>query len=135
MTLGDEELAREVLELFVTQAAALIGRLHGLPKDAAALTHQLKGSARGIGAMAVARGRGERLEAVLREGGDVSLALWALDMAVKARGRGDRAAAAAKLTSRAGLPRILSCLVLQPGAGGTRERPAIGLPRTFSPDR
>uniref|UniRef100_Q07RK9 Hpt protein n=1 Tax=Rhodopseudomonas palustris (strain BisA53) TaxID=316055 RepID=Q07RK9_RHOP5 len=85
MTLGDEDLAREVLELFVTQADVLIGRLTALPKDAAALTHQLKGSARGIGAMAVAQAA-ENVEAVLREGGDVSLALWALDMAVKAAG-------------------------------------------------
>jgi HPt (histidine-containing phosphotransfer) domain-containing protein len=85
MTLGDEALAREVLELFAAQAVSLIARLATLPKDAAALTHQLKGSARGIGAMAVAE-RAENLESVLREGGDVSLALWALDMAVKAAG-------------------------------------------------
>jgi HPt (histidine-containing phosphotransfer) domain-containing protein len=85
MTLGDEALAREVLELFVAQADTLIARLTTLPKDAAALTHQLKGSARGIGAVAVAEAA-EGLESVLREGGDVSLALWALDMAVKAAG-------------------------------------------------
>jgi HPt (histidine-containing phosphotransfer) domain-containing protein len=85
MTLGDEALAREVLQLFVTQADALIGRLTALPKDAPALVHQLKGSARGIGAMAVAEAA-EDLEAVLRHGGDVSLALWALDLAVKAAG-------------------------------------------------
>jgi HPt (histidine-containing phosphotransfer) domain-containing protein len=85
MTLGDEALAREVLELFVAQADTLIARLTTLPKDAAALTHQLKGSARGIGAVAVADAA-EGLESVLREGGDVSLALWALDMAVKAAG-------------------------------------------------
>jgi hypothetical protein len=35
--------------------------------------------------MAVAEAA-EKLESVLREGGDVSLALWALDMAVKAAG-------------------------------------------------
>jgi HPt (histidine-containing phosphotransfer) domain-containing protein len=85
MTLGDETLAREVLELFVAQAASLIARLTTLPKDAAALAHQLKGSARGIGAMTVAEAA-EDFEAVLRHGGDVSLALWALDLAVKAAG-------------------------------------------------
>jgi HPt (histidine-containing phosphotransfer) domain-containing protein len=85
MTMGDETLAREVLELFVAQAASLIARLTTLPKDAAALAHQLKGSARGIGAMTVAEAA-EDFEAVLRHGGDVSLALWALDLAVKAAG-------------------------------------------------
>jgi HPt (histidine-containing phosphotransfer) domain-containing protein len=85
MTLGDEALAREVLQLFVAQADSLIARLTTLPKDAFALAHQLKGSARGIGAMTVAEAA-EDFEAVLRHGGDVSLALWTLDLAVKAAG-------------------------------------------------
>lgn len=83
MTLGDAALEREVLALFVTQAEALIGRLAGWPDDAARLAHTLTGSARGVGAFTVAEAA-ERLEGVLRHGGDASLALWTLDLAVKA---------------------------------------------------
>ncbi|MBB5047571.1 HPt (histidine-containing phosphotransfer) domain-containing protein [Rhodopseudomonas rhenobacensis] len=83
MTLGDEALEREVLALFIAQAKGLIARLTEWPDDAAALAHKLKGSARGIGAFTVADAASE-LETVLTHGGDASLALWALDLAVKA---------------------------------------------------
>ncbi|HEY0330726.1 MAG TPA: Hpt domain-containing protein [Rhodopseudomonas sp.] len=83
MTLGDAALEREVLALFTAQATGLITRLATWPDDAAALAHKLKGSARGIGAFAVADAASE-LETVLTHGGDASLALWALDLAVKA---------------------------------------------------
>ena len=55
MTFGDRSLERELLELFDRQSAMLIARMR--ESDAAAvatLAHTLKGSARGIGARAVA---------------------------------------------------------------------------------
>ncbi|HZP76347.1 MAG TPA: Hpt domain-containing protein [Pseudolabrys sp.] len=56
MTLGDQSLAREVLELFDRQAAMLIARMResSVPAVVSACAHTLKGSARGIGAFAVA---------------------------------------------------------------------------------
>jgi HPt (histidine-containing phosphotransfer) domain-containing protein len=54
MSLGDAALEREVLSLFVAQSAKLIAALATLPQDARELAHKLKGSARAIGAFAVA---------------------------------------------------------------------------------
>jgi HPt (histidine-containing phosphotransfer) domain-containing protein len=54
MSLGDADLEREVLSLFVAQSAKLIGALATFPEDARELAHKLKGSARAIGAFAVA---------------------------------------------------------------------------------
>jgi HPt (histidine-containing phosphotransfer) domain-containing protein len=54
MTLGDPALEREVLTMFVSQTAHLAASLAKAPTDAAALAHTLKGSARAIGAFAVA---------------------------------------------------------------------------------
>jgi HPt (histidine-containing phosphotransfer) domain-containing protein len=54
MTLGDASLEHEVLAMFAAQSATLIGVLAALPPDAGALAHTLKGSARAIGAFAVA---------------------------------------------------------------------------------
>lgn len=65
MTLGDPALEREVLGLFVTQTKGLMSRLAAHPDDAAALAHTVKGSARAIGAFAVADAAGV-LEAELR---------------------------------------------------------------------
>ena len=48
MTLGDRGLEREVLEIFVRQAALMLRRISGAKPALAAYT--LKGSARGIGA-------------------------------------------------------------------------------------
>jgi HPt (histidine-containing phosphotransfer) domain-containing protein len=81
MTLGDASLEREVLTMFSAQAAGLIGRLAALPADAAALAHTLKGSARAIGAFAVADAASD-LEAALQQGGNVSQALTGLKAAI-----------------------------------------------------
>ena len=54
MTLGDAGLEREVLAMFAAQAVGLIGALAALPADAAEMAHTLNGSARAIGAFAVA---------------------------------------------------------------------------------
>jgi len=56
MTLGDSRLEREVLELFLKQAAQVLGRIAAeSPASAAEGAHALKGSARGIGAWRLAR--------------------------------------------------------------------------------
>ena len=85
MTLGDAGLEREVLAMFAAQAASLIVALATMPEDAGALVHTLKGSARAIGAFAVADAS-ERLEAVMRDGESPAAALTDLEDAVaKAR--------------------------------------------------
>jgi HPt (histidine-containing phosphotransfer) domain-containing protein len=71
MTLGDAGLEREVLAMFAGQSASLLGTLATLPPDAAALAHTLKGSARAIGAFAVADAAA-RLEAAIADGADPS---------------------------------------------------------------
>jgi HPt (histidine-containing phosphotransfer) domain-containing protein len=80
MTLGDAGLEREVLAMFAGQAARLIGALAALPADAAELAHTLNGSARAIGAFQVADAA-EALEAAMRDGGEPSAALAALQQA------------------------------------------------------
>ncbi len=55
MTLGDSALAAEVLRLFSIQARAFFARMITDAAGAAAAAHQLKGSARAIGAFAVAQ--------------------------------------------------------------------------------
>ena len=67
MTLGDAELEREVLAMFAEQSQRLVSAMAALPADAGALAHKLKGSARGIGAFAVAEAAAE-LEAAIRTG-------------------------------------------------------------------
>jgi hypothetical protein len=55
MTLGDERLEREVLELFSRQADMLLGRMVNQPATVVVgLSHTLLGSARGVGAFRVA---------------------------------------------------------------------------------
>jgi HPt (histidine-containing phosphotransfer) domain-containing protein len=81
MTLGDADLEREVLAIFSAQAVGLLGALATLPSDAGALAHTLKGSARAIGAFAVADAAGG-LEALIRSGGDPAQALAELSDAV-----------------------------------------------------
>jgi HPt (histidine-containing phosphotransfer) domain-containing protein len=81
MTLGDAELEREVLGLFSVQALRLVGTLAALPADAGAQAHTLKGSARAIGAFAVADAA-SRLEANIANGSDASQALTELSDAV-----------------------------------------------------
>ena len=56
VTFGERSLEREVLQLFDRQAATLMERIQAAPaEDIPALAHTLKGSARAIGALAVAR--------------------------------------------------------------------------------
>ena len=81
MTLGDASLEREVLAMFSAQAARLIGALAALPPEAGALAHTLKGSARAIGAFAVADAAAD-LEAAMQNGDDPSDALAQLDEAI-----------------------------------------------------
>jgi HPt (histidine-containing phosphotransfer) domain-containing protein len=81
MTLGDASLEREVLAMFSAQAAKLIGKLATLPSDAAVLAHTLKGSARAIGAFAVADAVSD-LEAAIQAGGNPSRALTELNAAI-----------------------------------------------------
>jgi HPt (histidine-containing phosphotransfer) domain-containing protein len=81
MTLGDASLEREVLALFSAQSAQLIDAIGGLPEDARALAHTLKGSARAIGAFAVADAA-TRLEEALASGSNSSERLAALGEAV-----------------------------------------------------
>ncbi|MDE5453106.1 Hpt domain-containing protein [Bradyrhizobium sp. CSA112] len=81
MTLGDAGIEQEVLTMFLAQSARLVRNLAAMPSDAGALVHTLKGSARAIGAFAVADAAA-RLEAVITGGSDPSAALAELDEAV-----------------------------------------------------
>ena len=81
MTLGDAALEREVLTMFSAQASRLAGALAAMPADAPALAHTLKGSARAIGAFAVADAAA-RLETLIRCGSHTAEALSELDDAV-----------------------------------------------------
>ena len=81
MTLGDAGIEQEVLTMFSAQSAKLVQTLMAMPCDAGALAHTLKGSARAIGALAVADAA-ERLEAVIAGGFDPSVALVRLGEAV-----------------------------------------------------
>ncbi|HLX14934.1 MAG TPA: Hpt domain-containing protein [Bradyrhizobium sp.] len=81
MTLGDASLEREVLAMFSAQAAGLVSALSGLPSDAPALAHTLKGSARAIGAFAVADAA-SALELLIRDGADPAEAMDELNDAV-----------------------------------------------------
>ena len=55
MSLGDRSLEREVLQLFVCQAAVLLQRMEDAgPPEVAMLAHTLKGAAQGTGAWRVA---------------------------------------------------------------------------------
>jgi len=71
MTLGDARLEQEVLAMFSAQSARLLGTLAAMPSDVGALAHTLKGSARAIGAFAVADAAA-RLEAAIASGSDPS---------------------------------------------------------------
>ena len=81
MTLDDASLEREVLAMFSAQSVGLIGALATLPPEAGALAHTLKGSARAIGAFAVADAA-LRLEAAMQKGDDPAPALAGLMDAV-----------------------------------------------------
>jgi len=81
MTLGDAGIEQEVLTMFSAQSARLVQALMTMPPDAGELAHTLKGSARAIGAFAVADAAA-RLEAVTAAGSDPSEALAQLGEAV-----------------------------------------------------
>ncbi|MDO8400248.1 MAG: Hpt domain-containing protein [Bradyrhizobium sp.] len=81
MTLGDAGLEREVLAMFAAQTVGLIGALAALPPESGALAHTLKGSARAIGAFAVADAAA-RLEAAFQKGDDPAPSLAGLRDAV-----------------------------------------------------
>jgi HPt (histidine-containing phosphotransfer) domain-containing protein len=81
MTLGDAELEQEVLAMFAEQAVRLMAAMATLPAEAGALAHKLKGSARGIGAFAVADAAAS-LETAIRTGHNQRHALAALKEAV-----------------------------------------------------
>jgi len=84
MTLGERSLEREVLQLFDRQAAILMGRMQTAPADSVgALAHTLKGSARAIGAVRVARAA-EAVEFVdMAAAADVARALAVLRTATE----------------------------------------------------
>jgi HPt (histidine-containing phosphotransfer) domain-containing protein len=81
MTLGDEGLEREVLGMFVKQAARIVEALAVLPPDAPALAHTLKGAARAIGAFRVAESAAG-VETAIQQGVDPSQAVDELNDAV-----------------------------------------------------
>ena len=81
MTLGDPALEFEVLTMFVAQSSRLVDQLTGLPPEAASLAHTLKGSARAVGAFAVAEAA-NRLETAIGERGEAGAALDGLRDAV-----------------------------------------------------
>jgi len=81
MTLGDAAIEQEVLTMFSAQSARLVHTLAAMPADASALAHTLKGSARAIGAFAVADAA-DRLEVAIARGFDASAALAELGEAV-----------------------------------------------------
>jgi HPt (histidine-containing phosphotransfer) domain-containing protein len=83
MTLGERELEHEVLTLFAQQSTDLLARLEKLPREGASLAHTLKGSARAIGAFAVAE-TADNLEQRLRQGLPVTAEVTALQQAVEA---------------------------------------------------
>jgi HPt (histidine-containing phosphotransfer) domain-containing protein len=85
MTLGNAGLERDVLTMFSAQAAGLAGTLTNPAADAPKLLHTLKGSARAIGAFAVADAA-SRVESLIRCGADPAEALSELsDALVEAR--------------------------------------------------
>ena len=97
MTLGDRGLEREVLEIFIRQAALMLRRISGA-KPALAAAHTLKGSARGIGAWRVAHAA-DRLEQTA-SGGDSLEAFKAAIAELETASREARAAILARLVDR-----------------------------------
>jgi HPt (histidine-containing phosphotransfer) domain-containing protein len=81
MTLGDADLEREVLTMFSAQALRLVKALADEPTETSALAHKLKGSARAIGAFAVADAAAA-LETLVKAGRDTAEAKSDLHSAV-----------------------------------------------------
>ena len=83
MTHGEQDLEREVLQLFAMQIDLLLGRMRGAaPAVAAALAHTLAGSARSIGAWKIAEAAAV-VEAEASAGGDPALAVERLSGAAR----------------------------------------------------
>jgi HPt (histidine-containing phosphotransfer) domain-containing protein len=81
MTLGDQSLEREVLQVFVRQITLMLKRITcAEPTHAAAAAHTLKGSARGLGAWRVAEAA-EQLEQAATGLGDLSEVIAELEVA------------------------------------------------------
>jgi HPt (histidine-containing phosphotransfer) domain-containing protein len=81
MTLGDQSLEREVLQVFTRQITLLLERIAcAEPAHAAAAAHTLKGSARGLGAWRVAEAA-EQLEQAVTAVDDLSEAIAELEVA------------------------------------------------------
>ena len=81
MTLGDQSLEREVLQVFVRQISLMLKRIAGAdPGHAAAAAHTLKGSARGLGAWRVAHAA-ERVEEAAAGSSDLRKAVAELEAA------------------------------------------------------
>lgn len=70
-TMGNAELEREVLRLFLKQSDRVLAKLSDPAGNTAEIAHALVGSARGIGAWQVAA-EAEALETLARSGGDCS---------------------------------------------------------------
>lgn len=99
ITLGDQGLEREVLQIFVRQAAIMIGRIAGPDLEIAVVAaHSLKGSAAGIGAWRVARAA-ERAERASLDGRRETLDAAITDL--KAASLEASAAIAARLAAKA----------------------------------
>jgi HPt (histidine-containing phosphotransfer) domain-containing protein len=81
MTSGDPDLTREVLALFANQTTGLVEALAADLAGGATLAHTLKGSARAIGAFAVADAA-EAFETALQAGEGPAGAFAALKLAV-----------------------------------------------------
>jgi HPt (histidine-containing phosphotransfer) domain-containing protein len=81
MTLGDQSLEREVLQVFARQISLMLKRIAcAEPANAAAAAHTLKGSARGLGAWRVAEAA-EQLEQAAAGLSDLSEAIVELEIA------------------------------------------------------
>ena len=81
MTLGDQSLEREVLQVFASQITLMLKRIAcAEPANAAAAAHTLKGSARGLGAWRVAEAA-EQLEQAAAGLGDLHEAIAELEIA------------------------------------------------------
>ena len=83
-TFGDEKLAREVLELFVVHAPALLAEIKSATSEASrrAAAHKLKGMARAIGAWAVANAA-EDVERAAKDLGEASAITERLEKAIE----------------------------------------------------
>jgi HPt (histidine-containing phosphotransfer) domain-containing protein len=81
MTLGDQSLEQEVLQVFSRQITLMLGRIaRSGPAHAAAAAHTLKGSALGLGAWRVAEAA-ERVEQAATGFGNLDEAVAELDVA------------------------------------------------------